>query len=150
MRTLLLTALVLSVGCAKEKTSPEDKAPTAAKVATQPAESAPVSCDTPGADGMDCGKQEEAGGCNKWDDEAAAVASRDIPGNAVWKTLKVSGMTCGGCERRVIANVGKLDGIVSVEADSELGQVRIAMAADSAETTKAATAEIKRLGYKVE
>lgn len=152
MRTLLLTTLVLSIGCAKDKdASDKNVEPAPDKAMTTQTEAAAVSCDTPG-EGMDCGKQEgeeEAGGCNKWDDEAAAVAKREIPDNAVWKTLKVTGMTCGGCERRVIAHVGKLDNVVSVEADSELGQVRIAMKSDSDETTRAAEAEIKRLGYKV-
>jgi copper chaperone CopZ len=165
MRTLLLiplAALVIgAVACAKDNgDAGTDKASTeaAAKVATATTPTTPtsqtdqaaVSCDTPGenAEGM-CGKQEE-GGCNKWDDDAAAIAKRDVPTNAVWKTLKVSGMTCGGCERRVIAHVGKLDGVVSVEADSELGQVRVALASDKADAAEAAQAEIKRLGYRVE
>jgi copper chaperone CopZ len=163
MRTLLLTAAVaLAFGaCAKDTSKPADTSneQAAAKVAPAPsstptaqADEAAVSCDTPGEAGEEgmCGKQEEAGGCNKWDAEAAAVTKRDVPDNAVWKTLKVAGMTCGGCERRVIAHVGKLDGVVSVEADSELGQVRIALASKHGDSAEAATAEIKRLGYRVE
>ena len=151
MRTLALIALVTgAIACAKEQPAPKtDKAEVAAAkttAATTNAEAEAVSCDTPG---MECGGQ-EGGGCNKWDDEAAAVAKRSVPGDAVWKTLKVSGMTCGGCERRVIAHLGKLDGVVGVEADSELGEVRVAMASDSDAAVKAAEAEIKRLGYRVE
>jgi len=159
MRTLLITALAaLTVGafaCAKDSSKPASEPAPEAKTDTTLASAADqggeaVSCDTPN-EASDCGgAKEEAGGCNKWDEAAAAIAKRDVPNSAVWKTLKVSGMTCGGCERRVIAHVGKLDNVVSVEADSELGQVRIAMAADSAKTAEAAHAEILKLGYRVE
>ncbi|MBL4634091.1 MAG: heavy-metal-associated domain-containing protein [Kofleriaceae bacterium] len=59
-------------------------------------------------------------------------------------------MTCGGCERRIIANVGKLDGILAVEADSELGQVRVAFAAGDTKASDAARTQITELGYKLQ
>jgi copper chaperone len=98
-----------------------------------------VSC----GEGQDC-----EGGCNQWDKAAAEVAKRGVPDNAVWHSFKVEGMTCGGCERRVTAKLGELEGIVSVEADAELGQVRVAFA-DGKKVVDAAAAKIESLGYRV-
>ena len=58
----------------------------------------------------------------------------------------MQGMTCAGCERRVIANLGQLEGVLAVEADAELGQVRIAMA-QGGDLRKAAVDRINSLGY---
>lgn len=105
-------------------------------------------------DGSECMKKSaEAGegkGCNQWDEAAAAVNKQEIPKDANWQVLKVDGMTCGGCERRIIANVGKLEGVVAVEADSELGQVRVALASGSEGAKTAASDKISELGYKVQ
>lgn len=105
-------------------------------------------------DGSDCAKKSaesgEGMGCNKWDEAAAAISKQEIPADASWAVLKVDGMTCGGCERRIIANVGKLDGVVAVEADSELGQVRVAVASGSKAATDLASAKISELGYTVQ
>lgn len=105
-------------------------------------------------DGADCMKKSaEAGegmGCNQWDEAAAAVNKKEIPADARWQVLKVDGMTCGGCERRIIANVGALEGVVAVEADSELGQVRVALAEGNEDGGKAARTKIGELGYKVQ
>lgn len=108
-------------------------------------------------EGMDCMKKTgelaekgEGAGCNKWDDAADKIAKQEIPADAKWSVMAVSGMTCGGCERRIIANVGKLAGVVGVEADSELGQVRVAVAEGNTEATDAAKAAIANLGYKLQ
>ena len=102
----------------------------------------------------DCAKKSaEAGeglGCNQWDKAAAAISKQEIPTDASWAVLKVDGMTCGGCERRIIANVGKLEGVVAVEADSELGQVRVAVASGNTAATDLASAKISELGYTVQ
>jgi copper chaperone CopZ len=147
-----------SVACTRESSDTENKTPTAAaKPAPLPAE--PVAaeaqaegegstCAGEGEMGGECGK--EAGGCNKWDEAADQVTARAVPKEAVWKAFKVSGMTCGGCERRVIANIGKLDGVVGVEADAELGQVRIATASGDKSAADRASRAIGDLGYRVE
>jgi copper chaperone CopZ len=105
-------------------------------------------------DGAECAKKSaEAGeglGCNKWDEAAAKISKQEIPADATWKVLKVEGMTCGGCERRVIANVGAVDGVVAVEADSELGQVRVAIASGNTSAGKAASVKIGELGFTVQ
>jgi copper chaperone len=86
------------------------------------------------------------GSCNQWDDEASAIARRVVPDDAEWKTIPVSGMTCGGCERRIIAHLGKVEGVLAVEADAELGQVRIAMAPGK-DLRAVAVDTINSLGY---
>ena len=135
------------------------EATTAALTATKTAEAAgdEAACDgadNPNHDGADCMKKSaEAGegkGCSQWDEAAAAVNKQEIHAGASWQVLKVEGMTCGGCERRIIANVGKLEGVVAVEADSELGQVRVAVASDSDSAKNAASDKISELGYKVQ
>ena len=78
---------------------------------------------------------------------AAEVARRPIPADAAWTTIAVSGMTCGGCERRVIADLGQLAGVLAVEADAELGQVRVASARGTSLRGQAID-RINTLGYK--
>lgn len=139
--------------------------PAAAKVAAEPTQTAAVdkadedySCAgdkdkaVAESDEPSCGsmKDKEVGGCNKWDEAAAEVIERDVPENATWTTLKVAGMTCGGCERRVIAKLGALDGVFSVEADAEMGQVRVAMDKSKPKLASVAAEAISALGYRVQ
>lgn len=119
-------------------------APKAAPVAAQPA-AEPMSCGDAAGGGASCGA--EAGGCSQWDGKAAEVAKRGTPADAVWATIPVEGMSCGGCERRIIANLGVVDGVLGVEADAELGQVRVAYAKGNDQITAAARDHIAALGY---
>ncbi len=129
-------------------------AKTEAKAEPGEASCAGADSDSNSHDGADCAKKSaEAGegmGCNKWEKAAATMAKQEIPDDANWKVLKVEGMTCGGCEQRIIANVGKIAGVVAVEADSELGQVRVAVASGNKEAGSAASAKISELGYTVQ
>jgi len=158
-------ASLLVTGCQKEAASQREAAngdnqaiastalATKSPAEAQPTPTKPASDATPTAagakgdasceEGKDCG-----GNCNQWDEAAAKVAKRSIPENAKWDTFKVSGMHCGGCERRVIANLGKLSGVVSVEADAELGQVRVASISD-AKVHDTAAQTIESLGYQI-
>ena len=175
-RLLLSFALFASLGVACDKADTKSEAaapaPVTKTVAAPEAATAPTNTAVAAAEGdehgaacagaegkdehaaADCMKKSaedgEGMGCNKWDEAAAKVGNREIPADAEWKVLKVSGMTCGGCERRIIANVGELDGVLAVEADSELGQVRVAVAAGNAAANDAASAKISELGYKVQ
>jgi copper chaperone len=155
---VLCSALLLAAACAKEGGEPESAQKPAASVQTAPAEQpvkvveaavaeeAKMGCDGDSEAKSDCSG---AGGCNQWDEAAAEVIKRELPADAEWRTFAVSGMTCGGCERRVIANVGELDGVLAVEADAELGQVRIAVAPGNSELAGAAADRIGSLGYQV-
>lgn len=166
------SALLLAGACQKDKTDEKSeevaaaaKASEATASAAAPTEQAADEASCAGAegkaagehDGMDCMKKtaamEEAGegmGCNQWNDAADKVAQRDIPTDADWNVLSVTGMSCGGCERRIIANVGALEGVVSVEADAELGKVRVAVAKGNTTAGDAAKAKIKALGYRIQ
>lgn len=130
---------------ASQKSSPVVVVPAAAALDAKELAAAPAeaeSCSGEMQAGSEC-----SGGCDKWDQAAGEVAKRPIPANAVWKEIPVDGMTCGGCERRVIANVGQIDGVLAVEADAELGQVRVAMA-PGRDLRDAAVARINSLGYR--
>jgi copper chaperone CopZ len=64
------------------------------------------------------------------------------------QTLHVVGMTCGGCENAVKRAVGKLPGVVSVEASHSAQKVTIDF--DGSQTTlDAVKAKIAALGYQV-
>lgn len=160
---VVLVALSFAViGCTRDgaKTDTEESqvVPATAKVVAAPtkevaaptkeaskAESADEdsSCAGMMAEGNEC-----SGGCDQWDGAANDVLRRKLPDGAKWASLSVEGMTCGGCERRIIANVGKTEGVLKVEADAELGRVRVATL-DNAKAVGAAKEKIRSLGYKV-
>ena len=63
-------------------------------------------------------------------------------------TLKVAGMTCAHCQKRIENNVGKLYGVQSVKADLATGEVRVVY--DPAKTDPGAMREtIENVGYTV-
>lgn len=149
-----------SAGCTKH--SEKDKSEPAAAPAATTAETAgkPVAsaehtatatASEQDAEGASCGedKADCSGGCDQWDEKAADVSKRDVPGDAEWSTISVSGMTCGGCEKRIIAKLGEVEGVLAVEADAELGQVRVAMAKGQ-DLRTAAVDRINSLGYKAQ
>jgi copper ion binding protein len=63
-------------------------------------------------------------------------------------TLRVTGMTCGGCENAVKRAVGQLDGVAEVAASHEAEEVVVTY--DAARVgPEAIAAKIQRLGYQV-
>jgi len=65
------------------------------------------------------------------------------------QTLRVTGMTCGGCENAVKRAVGKLPGVSEVDASHE--DQRVTVSYDAAQVDAAAiAARIRGLGYGVE
>ena len=169
MNQLALRAAVLAVllaaGCdkhraaessqppaASQKPSPVVVVPATTSAAATTTATATTSAAATAEDEHGCademkGGGECSGGCDKWDEAASEVAKRPIPADARWQQIAVSGMVCGGCERRVIASVGTIDGVIAVEADAELGQVRVAMARGR-DLRQAAVDRINSLGYK--
>ncbi len=160
MKTLALSALgllaVVLGGCDKHAAQARSQ-PAAATRAQSPMKPVKVMEEPPHharaatGEGGHCagamaGGESCEGGCDQWDAEATEVAQRPVPADAEWKTIPVSGMTCGGCERRIIASLGKVDGVLAVEADAELGQVRVAMT-KGADLRKVAVDTINQLGY---
>lgn len=67
-------------------------------------------------------------------------------------TLRVEGMDCGACERRLGTVLGRLDGVGHVDADHTSGVVRLRF--DAAHTTadalaRAAAERVERAGFTV-
>ena len=62
--------------------------------------------------------------------------------------VSINGMTCTGCEQIIESNVGKLDGIKSIEATYTLNKATVEFDAEIVDTAKIRTA-IKGSGYKV-
>jgi len=167
--TVIALLSVVALACSQDSTAAKPKAaPTAAKptaASAVPAEAtqtaAAAASAAPAAnhncegakkhEGSDCGNMAkgDGAGCNQWDDDAMAVTHRDVPEGALWESFEVDGMTCGGCERRIQAKVGEIEGVVAVEASAELGKVRVAVAPDAKPSHGLAKARIAELGYKV-
>lgn len=142
---------VVRVGAADQAATHAASEIPAATAAANPGETMSMSGTEPEAG--HCGGMEHGetckGGCNQWDEAAHEVARRTVPPKAQWENFAVKGMHCAGCERRIIANVGTLAGVISVEADAELGQVRVA-SAPGADLHKAVVDRINSLGYQAE
>ncbi len=85
-------------------------------------------------------------------DRGAAPANgpgAPAPAAAVTETIKVSGMTCGGCENSIKSSVAKLEGVREVQADHAAGRATVTY--DPAKVDRAAIkGAIEKLGYKVE
>ena len=60
-------------------------------------------------------------------------------------TYTVTGMTCGHCASSVKEEVGKIDGVTSVDVDLASGLVRVDSAAELAQTDVAAA--VDEAGY---
>ncbi|MDO3650282.1 cation transporter [Nocardia mangyaensis] len=56
-------------------------------------------------------------------------------------TYTVTGMTCGHCVSSVKQEIGKIDGVTSVDVDLASGLVRIDSASDLADTAVAAAVD---------
>lgn len=65
-------------------------------------------------------------------------------------TLKVTGMTCGGCEAAVQHAARSVDGVTAVKADADKGVAEVTY--DPARTTPAAIAKVvtAKSGFKAE
>jgi copper chaperone len=167
-RHALSLSLVLSValvsGCQKHNEASDKSDPKAAEAAAQkpgaiaevqPTQTVAAKVDQPAQEGeYECANKkpgESCGsGCDQWNEAAGAVTARVVPKDAEWTTMAVEGMTCSGCEQRIIANVGGIDGVLAVEADAELGQVRVATAKGMTDLRKQAASKISELGYRVQ
>lgn len=84
-------------------------------------------------------------------DASAGAPSAATDGSATEATLtlKVSGMTCTGCEAAISGEVGKLAGVTRVKADHKAGTATVTYdpaRADLAGVRKA----IEKVGYKIE
>ncbi|MBP1635493.1 MAG: putative mercuric transport protein [Acidobacteria bacterium] len=63
-------------------------------------------------------------------------------------TFRVTGMTCGGCEKAVTRAVGQLDGVSEVAASHQDERVQVTFD-ETKVSREAIEAKINRLGYQV-
>ncbi|PSQ19213.1 heavy metal transporter [Halobacteriales archaeon QS_8_69_26] len=63
------------------------------------------------------------------------------------RTIRVTGMACGGCEQNVESALGKVEGVTRVDADHEEGAVEVV--ADDDVTDEDVEATIEDAGYDV-
>ena len=61
--------------------------------------------------------------------------------------LKVEGMVCGGCEKRVVNSLSTLEGVNEVSANYQTGTVLVKMTADI--DTEVLKEKIEDLGFEV-
>lgn len=64
-------------------------------------------------------------------------------------TLRVEGMDCGGCERKVESALGRLTGIEQVQASSVTGSVKIVSASQGSPDHETIERTLDELGYRV-
>ncbi|MDR5901847.1 heavy metal translocating P-type ATPase [Halomonas icarae] len=64
-------------------------------------------------------------------------------------TLRVEGMDCGGCERKVESALGRLEGIEQVQASSVTGSVKIVPASQGSPNHETIERTLDELGYRV-
>lgn len=68
---------------------------------------------------------------------------------ATASTLRVEGMDCGGCERKVEAALGRLEGIEEVSASSVTGSVTIHPQQSTRSSHEAIERTLNELGYRL-
>ncbi len=73
---------------------------------------------------------------------------KEAPANACF--LRIAGMDCGGCERKVEAAVARLPGVVSVSASAMTGRMSATWAPDATVNPEVLRQTIEALGYRVE
>lgn len=141
-----LVVCVLLVACARDDRA-EQSARTVAKAAVQPAPATlalqPAGC---AAQHASCGGQ-CGGQCGAAAGDTPVWAT--VPPGAHWTELRVTGMHCGGCARRIERALAKVDGVLGVAIDVPTGSVKIATAAGT-DAKSLAAPPIDALGYHVQ
>lgn len=163
MRSILFAVLALAA-CQRA-----DSAELSAKVVAEQSRIAPKSPVTPSATalaaiapqakqetgcgqggkgcGGSCGGDMGAGGCTGGVTEMPTWAA--LPADAQWTDLKVAGMHCGGCARRIEKRLASVDGVLGVKIDVASGQVKVATA-KGIDARSIAKPAIDEIGYSVQ
>ena len=146
-----LLACLLFVAACQHTDAAEQSAAAVAKappVAIPAALTPPQhTCGGDGSCGGKCGN-DVGGGCAAAMGEPAPTFAA-VPSDARWTELKVSGMHCGGCARRIERGLAKVDGVLGVQVDLAAATVKVATAKTIDGRTLAKPA-IDSLGYRVE
>lgn len=157
MRVSVTAIAVLVISCttqgtsATDETSQADKAATTAGAATAQGKAVatagaatPEAGDTESAEHTCGGEGSCCGGAGHTPADKAPV-----PPDAVWITLKVSGMRCGNCANKIRTTLADMDEVLGVEADHETGEVKIAAAPGADGVRGKVAPRIDALGYTV-
>ncbi len=158
MRITLL-ALALSLVACQPADTAEHSAQVVASRSVQTADVHAATTPVPAALSLtaskgSCGGGATCGGtCGGTCGEAnsAAVKWADLPADAQWAKLQVTGMHCGGCARRIERALAKVDGVVGVDIDVTTGSVKVALAKTVSPTEARSLVKptIDALGYQV-
>lgn len=143
----LVWTLLLSIALfACQKASKGDEAtpaPSTTVVAAAPAAEPAGSC--AGECGGQCGGRCTGAG----EITAAPAAWQTPPDGTVWSEMKVSGMHCGGCARRIKNALAQVDGVYGCEVDVATATVKVAVGPGK-DARALAAPRIAALGYRVE
>jgi copper chaperone CopZ len=99
------------------------------------------SCGGMGSCGGSCGGQ--CGGAGP------DVSWATVPAGSRWTEMRVTGMHCGGCAKRIERALAKTDGILGAEIDVTTGTVKVATA-QGVDARGIAKPAIDALGYRVQ
>jgi len=135
-----LVVCVLLVACARDDRA-DQSARTVAKAAVQPSAAA-LALEPQG-----CAKEHQCGPGGAASADAPVWAT--VPPGSHWTELRVTGMHCGGCARRIERALAKVDGVLGVKIDVPTGKVLVATAA-GADARSLAAPPIDALGYHVQ
>lgn len=105
-----------------------------------------------GSCGGGCGA--EGGGCSMGPQGCTGGVTempdwKPVPANATWTDLRVTGMHCGGCARRIEKRLASVDGVLGVKIDVTTAQVTIATL-PGVDARALVKSPIDTLGYRVE
>lgn len=92
-----------------------------------------------------CGNESSCG-CGTVTIDSAPAAAADTSTGAR-STYQVSGMTCGGCAKKVTGHVSEIAGVTDVQADLAAGTITVL--SDSPLDTAEVRAVLKRAGYQL-
>ena len=152
----LLACLVFVASCVAACQHTDAAEQSAATVAKAPAATVAIpaaltpaehSCGGGGSCGGKCGN-DVGGGCAAAMAEAAPTFAA-VPSDARWTELKVTGMHCGGCARRIERGLAKVDGVLGVKVDLAAATVMVATA-KTVDGRSLAKPAIDGLGYQVQ
>ncbi|HUH00881.1 MAG TPA: heavy-metal-associated domain-containing protein [Kofleriaceae bacterium] len=80
----------------------------------------------------------------------ATRAPRNVPPDATWTEVRVKGMRCGGCEKRIEAALAGLEGVYDVDANHTNASVRIATAPSDRTVRDRVVPQIEALGFRTQ
>jgi Cu+-exporting ATPase len=149
---LLVCLLALGVAACQHADTAERSAEVTSKSA-QPAVApvapvAPVAV-APEAHGCGCGMNGASCGGSCGGQCGGEAPHLVAPANAIWTTLHVTGMHCGGCARRIERALAGLDGVLGVQADFAGARVQVATASGT-DAKRLVQPTIDGLGYHVQ